>query len=41
MRGPRYDRILATTALALILSARIGVAMAQEAGDSWWDRQQP
>jgi L,D-transpeptidase YcbB len=34
MRGPRYDRILATTALALILSARIGVAMAQEAGDS-------
>jgi murein L,D-transpeptidase YcbB/YkuD len=34
MRGPRYDRILATTALALILSVRIGVAMAQEAGDS-------
>jgi L,D-transpeptidase YcbB len=34
MSGPRYDRILATTALALILTARIGVAMAQEAGDS-------
>jgi L,D-transpeptidase YcbB len=34
MSGPRYDRILATTALALILAAQIGAAaVAQEAAD--------
>jgi murein L,D-transpeptidase YcbB/YkuD len=34
MSGPRCRRILASTALVLILTARTGVAMAQEAGDS-------
>jgi murein L,D-transpeptidase YcbB/YkuD len=34
MSGPRYDRILASTALALILAAPISFAAAQEAEDS-------
>src|SRR3954453_16446336 len=35
MSGPRYDRILASTALALILAAPLGsAAIAQEAAES-------
>ena len=34
MSGPRYDRILASTALALILAAPLGsAAIAQEAAE--------